>query len=253
MKLSSLCGSLGGLTKQLLAPHFEISAIGHKVGSMVRVRSAKKPVKVPTAPAKPPQATKLERPLQAASPLVSKPNADAIEHDAGQDRSQDHPDQASTKEPNVELVESVRRTFQAQARSQKLLASSRKMLGTMGVQNGVYGCIKQDTQNPDVFCLPAECTGFDGKLPPKGTRVQYYVGFNMMKGGLRAIDVVPDDGSLPPQSAADLGKETGMLASNKTIWGLIKQDSGLPDILCTAVQCAEFNGELPPEGTRVQY
>lgn len=113
--------------------------------------------------------------------------------------------------------------------------------------------------------MPAECVGFDGKLPPVGARISYILGVDPQNLLPRAEAVQPEgceesvffpncsmgttEGTL--SSACDLG--TGMIKVNNGTFGFIAQDSGEADMFVMPAQCTGFGGVCPPTGTRVVY
>eukprot|EP00930_Biecheleria_cincta_P018512 TRINITY_DN14399_c1_g1_i1.p1 TRINITY_DN14399_c1_g1~~TRINITY_DN14399_c1_g1_i1.p1 ORF type:complete len:587 (-),score=84.02 TRINITY_DN14399_c1_g1_i1:695-2455(-) len=72
-----------------------------------------------------------------------------------------------------------------------------KLFGHVKKERGADGCgyIKPDRAGPNIRCLPSWCTGFDGKLPPAGTRVTYFLGWDLASNDYRAMKVCPLDGS----------------------------------------------------------
>lgn len=137
--------------------------------------------------------------------------------------------------------------------------------GAIKTSNSRFGFIKQDTGEPDMFVMPAECKGFGGQLPPVGTRVMYTIGADPQKGQPRAEDVFPEDentevmmqlGSTPRAANASLlpeGTFAGAVKKNHGSFGFILQDNGREDMFLMPAQCQAFGGICPAVGTRVVY
>jgi len=61
-----------------------------------------------------------------------------------------------------------------------------------------FGFIKQDNGGEDMFVLPGACVAFGGWLPPAGTRVLFVPEPDPQNGRMRASQVRPESGELPP-------------------------------------------------------
>eukprot|EP00929_Paragymnodinium_shiwhaense_P007258 TRINITY_DN111194_c0_g1_i1.p1 TRINITY_DN111194_c0_g1~~TRINITY_DN111194_c0_g1_i1.p1 ORF type:complete len:576 (-),score=134.88 TRINITY_DN111194_c0_g1_i1:296-2023(-) len=133
--------------------------------------------------------------------------------------------------------------------------------GTMKVNSGTCGFIKQDCGEPDVFTMPSECPGFFGQLPAVGTRVLYAVGMDPKKGLPRAERVQPVDGQAMmaakagflSESSLSGGRQSGTIKQNSGRFGFILQDNGEKDMFVMPVQCKACGGVIPPVGFRVTY
>merc|ERR1719507_1175783 len=105
-----------------------------------------------------------------------------------------------------------------------------ELVGTMNRTNGNFGFIRQD-DGSDMFLIPGCCSGFDGKLPPIGTRVKFTTTVCPRNGLLRAEGVVSVTQpvsqeavalaeSLPNLSTQDLLQLLGTVASGGGLGGV---------------------------------
>eukprot|EP00931_Biecheleriopsis_adriatica_P054271 TRINITY_DN31918_c0_g1_i1.p1 TRINITY_DN31918_c0_g1~~TRINITY_DN31918_c0_g1_i1.p1 ORF type:complete len:739 (+),score=119.37 TRINITY_DN31918_c0_g1_i1:27-2219(+) len=134
--------------------------------------------------------------------------------------------------------------------------TSEVILGTMHEVREKYGFIMPDNEKERIFVLPSACEAFGGELPPVGTRVRYYRGYDEMWRP-RAQNVQKDDGSPVQQpdveqwSHKDKKRFAGTFDKDEGNFGFIKQDEGGEKLFVLPWSCS--CGILPPEGTRVLY
>eukprot|EP00931_Biecheleriopsis_adriatica_P090698 TRINITY_DN64637_c0_g1_i1.p1 TRINITY_DN64637_c0_g1~~TRINITY_DN64637_c0_g1_i1.p1 ORF type:complete len:562 (-),score=90.49 TRINITY_DN64637_c0_g1_i1:35-1720(-) len=121
--------------------------------------------------------------------------------------------------------------------------------GTVAKSGTKYGFVQQDSGEPDLFMMPVQCVGFDGRLPPPGTRVAYNLGVDAQKGQPTADNVHAEDAIL----SMSLCTHAGTVKSVNGNFGFITQDTGEDDMFMLPLQCTGFGGNLPNVGTRVVY
>eukprot|EP00929_Paragymnodinium_shiwhaense_P027062 TRINITY_DN15971_c0_g1_i1.p1 TRINITY_DN15971_c0_g1~~TRINITY_DN15971_c0_g1_i1.p1 ORF type:complete len:1228 (+),score=186.64 TRINITY_DN15971_c0_g1_i1:119-3802(+) len=125
------------------------------------------------------------------------------------------------------------------------------------LQNGpTYGFIQQDMAAEKMFVIPSSCSGFDGKIPPLGTRVTYTVVMDQKTGRPRAENVEPGRDDRAAAAAKRLalpeGVKLGTMDKNRGNFGFIAQDDG-GEMFVLPSSCTGFAGAFPLLGTRVAF
>jgi cold shock CspA family protein len=108
--------------------------------------------------------------------------------------------------------------------------------GVIAKDKGGFGFIDQDGFEEEMFVLPPSCAGFDGKLPPIGTKVTFEVVKDGKTGRPRADDV-------------QAVRRSGTLARDKGGFGFIDQDDFDEEMFVLPPR----DGKLPAIGTRATY
>lgn len=118
--------------------------------------------------------------------------------------------------------------------------------GTVLVNRGGFGYIKQDSGAADLLVTPGNCV--NNSLPSLGSRVVYSLGRDPNEGVQIAENVY-----LEEQYAAISRRQTGTMKTDNGTFGFITLDSGNPDVFVTPTQCFAFDCLLPPVGTRLTF
>uniref|UniRef100_A0A7S4PRQ6 CSD domain-containing protein n=1 Tax=Alexandrium monilatum TaxID=311494 RepID=A0A7S4PRQ6_9DINO len=149
--------------------------------------------------------------------------------------------------------------------------------GAVKLNNGNFGFLLQDSGEPDLFVMPAQCPDFGGMVPPLGTRVTFDAGIDPKTGKWRAESVRPEEETSSRAGPSSFGSSkgkgsggyvggkgkgkgegfggvlSGVIKQNNGRFGFIVPDDGQADVFVMPMQCVGFGGECPPVGTRVVY
>eukprot|EP00747_Dinoflagellata_sp_TGD_P068489 gnl/TRDRNA2_/TRDRNA2_155733_c0_seq1.p1 gnl/TRDRNA2_/TRDRNA2_155733_c0~~gnl/TRDRNA2_/TRDRNA2_155733_c0_seq1.p1 ORF type:complete len:508 (-),score=82.74 gnl/TRDRNA2_/TRDRNA2_155733_c0_seq1:58-1581(-) len=121
--------------------------------------------------------------------------------------------------------------------------------GTIVRSDGKFGFIKDDQGGDDMFVMPQGCPGYNGQLPPMGTRVCYEVVNDSKTGRPRAENVHPEGKDIEREE----GSHYGTMLKDNGKFGFINPDAGGDHMFVIASGCEAFGRALPPEGVRVAY
>eukprot|EP00931_Biecheleriopsis_adriatica_P051540 TRINITY_DN2990_c0_g1_i1.p1 TRINITY_DN2990_c0_g1~~TRINITY_DN2990_c0_g1_i1.p1 ORF type:complete len:863 (-),score=173.12 TRINITY_DN2990_c0_g1_i1:72-2537(-) len=147
---------------------------------------------------------------------------------------------ASTGRPRAENVELQVRSSEPEEST--WLETGDSYTGTFIKNAGGHGFIRQDGCEDYAVVEPAECIGFDQKLPVPGTRVSYTVDVQG-PGMFMALEV-------QPETLVESNEEFhGTIHRNLGVYGFIKPDKGGPHVFCYASKTSP----IPEPGTRVAY